>query len=810
VDRSLARKRDSILAEATRRIAPTGPPLLAFAVGIGLTQSLPTLPPLSTLGAIATVLLLLVGLVAWRRRPHLALVASSLLALCIGLAYGVWRAEQRLADALPLEWERRDIALEGTIAELPREFERGSRFVLRVEQVLTAGAVVPERIMLSWYVGERRAESDDEAASSAPPRLVPGERWRFTVRLKRPHGHANPGSFDYEAWLLERGIRATGYVRAKPVPQHLAEASPRLGERIESGRAAIRERLQRQLPLDDYAGVIVALAIGDQGSIPAEHWRVFSATGTTHLMSISGLHVTMLAALFGAAAGWLWRRSSRLMLRLPAQRAALSVGWLAALAYTLLAGAGVPALRTLLMLSVAALTHWLSRRVGIGRTLLLAVFAVLVFDPWAVLAVGFWLSFAAVAVLLFFAGADGNLGWIARLRRWGWAQWVVTLGTLPILLTAFQQFSWVSPLANAAAIPLVGFIVAPLAVAAAILPLLASLAHAVLSSLMAFLAWLAAQPWALWQQPQPALWALLLAALGIALHFVLPNWRWRPVPLLLLLPALLPLRERPLPGEAWIDVFDVGHGLSILVRTTERALLFDAGPRFSASSDAGERVVLPALRALGVERLDGLVVSHQDNDHAGGVDSVRRELAVGWLASSLSAAHPLRQAPTPHVRCERGLAWEWDGVVFRFLSPPPGYFKVDKMASNRLSCVLRVEAGGQAMLLTADAELPEERAMLAADATALRAGALQVPHQGSRSSSSAEFVAAVAPQVAVVPAGYGNPFGHPHPEVVARYLGAGARLYRTDRDGAVALKITASGITASAQRQTRPRYWEGR
>jgi competence protein ComEC len=529
-------------------------------------------------------------------------------------------------------------------------------------------------------------------------------------------------------------------------------------------------------------------------------------------MSISGLHVTMLAALFGSLGSWCWRRSERLMLRLPAQRAAISIGWFAALAYTLLAGAGVPALRTLLMLSVAALTHWLDRRVGVARTLLLALVAVLLFDPWAVLAVGFWLSFGAVGVLLFFAAADDEKGWAARIKQWGWAQWVVTVGTLPILLAVFQQFSLVSPLANALAIPLVGFVVAPLSVAAALLPLpaLAALAHLVLEALMAGLAWLAEQPWALWQQAEPPAWALALAAGGIALHFLLRGWRWRLPPLLLLLPALLPVIERPAASEAWVDILDVGHGLSAVVRTAGRTLLFDAGPRFSPTSDAGERVVLPVLRALGIARLDGLIVSHQDNDHAGGVESVRRELPVGWLASSLPDTHPLRQGTTPHVRCQRGLEWEWDKVRFRFLSPPPAYYAADKMASNRMSCVLRIEAAGQAILLTADAEAPEEAAMLAGNAAALRAVALQVPHQGSRSSSTPPFVAAVAPQVAVVPAGYRNPFGHPHREVVARYLAGGARLYQTDRDGALALRLGASGLRTTAQREQRPRYWEGR
>jgi competence protein ComEC len=282
----------AILAERAPRVAATGPPLLAFALGVGLTQTLAVLPsPDAFFPAAAVALLLLAAALRQRRSAPgllLSVLFGVLLGLGLGLGYGVWRAELRLADGLPLEWERRDIALEGIVAELPREFERGSRFVFRVEKVLTGGAVVPERIMLSWYVAPRQAaEPDEEISSAAPVRLGPGERWRLTVRLKRPHGHANPGGFDYEAWLLERGIRATGYVRAAPRPERLAQpAASRPGESIEAWRAAIRDHLQKNLPAAAYAGVVVALAIGDQGSIPAEHWQIFGATGTSHLMSM--------------------------------------------------------------------------------------------------------------------------------------------------------------------------------------------------------------------------------------------------------------------------------------------------------------------------------------------------------------------------------------------------------------------------------------------------------------------------------------------------------------------------------------------
>lgn len=381
---------------------------------------------------------------------------------------------------------------------------------------------------------------------------------------------------------------------------------------------------------------------------------------------------------------------------------------------------------------------------------------------------------------------------------------------MPLVLTLFQALSLASPLANAVAIPLVGLLIAPLSVAAALLPwpVLAELAHFLLAALMVPLEWLAAQPWALWQQAAPPGWAVALAIAGILLHFALRRWSWRLACLSMLLPIFFVPPPRPPSGEAWIELLDVGQGLSALVRTRQHNLLFDAGPRYSAELSAGERLVLPALRALGVTRLDGLVISHQDHDHAGGVAAVLDALPVGWLSSSLPEFSPLLAGrATPRQVCARGQQFEWDGVRFRFLSPPPAYYGIAGISSNRLSCVLQIEAAGRVALLTGDAETNEELAML--DAAALSGiDVLQVAHHGSRSSSSARFVAATAPQWALFPVGYRNPFAHPHPEVVERYRGQGAQLLRTDRDGAIHVELGAK-LVVTASRQEAPRYWFG-
>jgi len=669
--------------------------ILGFATGVGLLQLQERLPEGDVAPALlagAALLVLLLG----RSRQWVA--RGLVLLACAGLGFGwaAWLAQQRLADQLPEASEGRDIQVVGVVAALPQSFERGERFEFVVESVVGAPrASVPRRIMLSWYHGWHEDEWHDDDDGRA---VRPGERWRLTVRLKRPHGNANPHGFDYEAWLFEGAIRATGYVRPHSEAQRLDAFVPRPGYAVEWLRDAIRGRFLAVLPDAPYVGVLVALTVGDQRVIPNAQWKVFNRTGITHLVSISGLHVTMVAALFAALVGWLWRRSERLTLRLPAQQAAVLAGWLAALAYALLAGFAVPAQRTLYMLSVVALALWSGRNLGASRTLLLALLAVLVLDPWAVLAAGFWLSFGAVA-LLFFVGTarvGEARGWRAVLAQWGATQWAVTVGSLPLLLLLFQQFSLVSPLANAVAIPVVSFIITPLALLFAVLPWppLLHLDHWLMTQLMLLLEWLADGPF--WQQAAPPLGASLLAGLGV-LWLLLPRGfpaRW--LGLCLLLPALFWPAPRPPAGAAWVEVLDVGQGLAVVVRTAGHVLLYDTGPLYSAESDAGQRIVLPYLRAIGVDRLDALVVTHRDSDHSGGVVAVQDALPIARTLSSMPEL--------AGERCAAGQSWEWDGVRFTMLHPLAGDYERRLPKTNNMSCVLRVENAAGSVLLSSDIE----------------------------------------------------------------------------------------------------------
>lgn len=779
---------------------------MAFAIGI-LAWQLGTTPPLQNGGWAACLAAAgLLAAVVLRGRPGLAGRAAAVLvlvaAISTGWVYAAWRAELRLSEALPGEWEGRDVVVTGVVASLPQDFERGLRFVFEVEE---SAAPLPPKISLAWYKGFR-----DEEMHTLPP-LHAGERWRLTVRLKRPHGNVNPHGFDYERWLLEQGIRATGYVRPAPDNHRLDAFVPGFMYGVERLREGVRERFRRALPEGAYAGVLVALAVGDQRSIPPELWRVFARTGISHLVAISGMHVTMIAALFAGAVGGLWRRSPALALRWPAQQAGVVAGFAVAFLYCLLAGWGVPAQRTLYMLGCVAFALVLRRETAPGRVLALALAVVLVLDPWAVMAAGFWLSFGAVALL--FLVSSGRLMPEGRLRGALRAQWAVTLGLVPALLVLFQQFSLVSPLANAIAIPLVSFVVTPLAIGFAILPLqmLADLAHWAFALTMLPIDWLAELPWASWQQAAPPAWLAVLASLG-CVWALLPRGtpaRW--VGLAMLLPLLLWAPPRPAPGEARVTVLDVGQGLAVHVQTAGHDLLYDTGPTFSADANSGERILLPYLRAEGVRRLDSLVVTHQDNDHSGGAEAVLTGIPVAEVRSSLSQNHPARLiAGARHQPCVAGQTWDWDGVRFTMLHPGRAADDSPGSKSNDVACVLRVEAAGLSALLTSDIEAVSEAGLLQGQAGQLASDVLVVPHHGSRSSSTAAFIAATQPRWVIFPVGYLNRFRHPNAQVWARWAATGASMWRTDAAGAVSVHMAPGGPRIETARATAPRYWHGR
>jgi competence protein ComEC len=773
--------------------------VLAFLLGTFLLQQQASLPDrrFLWLGPLALAL----GWVAIAaRRPWGRSVGLAAAGLVLGFLWAQLRADLRLADALSPEWEGRDVIVSGVVASLPRRLASGTRFEFQVHDRFPAQAQIPARLLLTWP----RREGEDGVW--VPP-VRGGERWRFTVRLRRPHGTANPHGFDYEAWLLERGIRATGTVRERSPSTRLGmDDGPSF--RVLRARETVRERLHAVLAARPYAGVIVALAIGDQDAIPRSQWEVFTRTGVSHLMSISGLHVTLISGLVFALVRALWRRVPGLALRLPAAKAGIAAGAAAALAYALLAGFAVPTQRTFYMLAVVALALWTGRVESPSRVLAAALLVVVILDPWAVLSPGFWLSFGAVATIFYVASA--RIGIPPPLVQWMRIQGAVTLALLPLLLALFQQFSVISPLANALAIPLVSLAVVPLTLAGALLPLdfLLVAAHEAMAAGGAVLAWFAALPAAVWQQHAPPGWSVPLAIIGL-LWLLLPKGfpaRW--VGGVLLLPLGLSAAPRPGPGELWVDVLDVGQGLAVVARTANHALVYDTGPSLGPEADSGERVLVPFLRGEGVRRVDALVLSHDDADHAGGTRSLLAALPVIHLWSSLPEGHFLRDTVSAHRPCRTGEGWDWDGVRFEFLSPKGSGDADPRRDDNALSCVLRIAAAGGSVLLPGDIGRAVERDLVQAHGPGLAATLLVAPHHGSGGSSSPPFVAATRPETVVFTAGYRNPFGHPHPDVVKRYQALGAAILRSDRDGAVRARFRPRlGMEIVAQRQLGRRYW---
>jgi competence protein ComEC len=779
--------------------------ILLFAGGVWLLQQQADLPDTG-------MILLLAALCAAACLPVPAGVHARgarrivVLAACCaaGYAWAAVMASVRLADSLPAEWEGRDIRIEGVIAGLPQPSERSVRFEFDVERVLTAGAVVPGRIVLSWWGSPAQ---DDRAATLVD--LHPGERWQLTVRLRRPRGMANPHGFDYEAWLLERNLRATGNVRARTGSYRSAAMVHRPQYWVERARGWLRARIFAALPERPYAGVLVALAIGDQRAIPPDQWQVYTRTGVNHLMSISGLHVTMVSGLVFALAYGLWRRSQRLASRLPAVKAAVIAGVATAFGYALLAGFAVPAQRTVYMLCVVAAAVWLGVLESSSIVLAAALLIVLLIDPWAMLAPGFWLSFGAVGIIMFVC--NGRVGRPHWLTTWMRVQFAVTLAMVPVLIAVFQQVSVVSPVANALAIPVVGLGVVPLTLLGMVLPFdwVLLLAHELMSWCTWFLEWLSNLDAAVWEQRAPPAWAVAAAVCGVLLLLAprgLPG-RWLGaaglVPLFAVVPSVIE------PGAVQVTVLDVGQGLATVVRTANHALLYDAGPAFGPQSDSGNRVIVPFLRATGVTRLNAMIVSHDHADHGGGAASVMQVVPVDWLLTPLPDLDPLLLQANDNVRCLAGQRWEWDGVRFEMLHPGlEGYDNAAFRIHDR-NCVLMVSGPGGRVLLPGDIEGRSEASIAAAYGPALKADVLLAPHHGSKSSSTAGFLEAVRPRLVVFPIGYRNRFRHPHEDVVARYEVIGSRILRTDRDGALSLLIGADGrIAVTPYRSVYRRYWQ--
>ncbi len=773
--------------------------------GVGLQLQQRDLWPVASYGLLA-LLSLLIGVIrtpvrVQRWPDYFAPVLSTAIASALlGFAAAGWQGSLRTDDILAQALEGVELTVVGVVSELPKVVPGGVRFQLSVESAQQQTDVVrlPSRLTLGWYAPREKARNGHRHTTH-PAALASvvkaGQRWQFNVRLKRPHGLMNPHGFDYELYLLEHGVGATGYVRETGA-RLLQDAA---GFGLQGLRQQVKDSIEHHVPDGRVAGVLAGLAVGDQSAIDREDWALFRAAGIAHLVSISGLHVTMFAWLTGALIRAFWRRRPRGSLWLPAPAAARWGGLVAAFLYALFSGWGLPAQRTVLMLAAVVCLQTGGRRWPWPLVLLASAVVVTVFDPWALLQPGFWLSFVAVGLLLA-CGLTTGTGHSSPQRSedpnrqcnhfWLWhafglsRQWVqaglrtqviATLGLAPLSLVFFQQLSVVGLLANLVAVPVVSFLITPLALAGAVLPLLWVPAAALVQGLSAYLSWLAAWPGATWLVAAAPLWAQCAGLLGAAVAVLPIPWRLRVLALPLCLPLCFPVGQRPPHGQFDVLAADVGQGTAVLIRTQQHLLVFDAGPQYAPESDAGERVLVPLLQALGERRIDALMLSHSDTDHIGGAASLMDRHPVGMLHSSLPDLHSLQwQAKlrgVPSQRCVAGQSWRWDGVDFLVLHPEAEDF-ARPLRPNAMSCVVQVRSGDglSRALLTGDIERRQEERLLQAHGEALRSNVLMVPHHGSKTSSSAGFMNQVRPDVAIVQSGYRNRFGHPAPEVVRRLL----------------------------------------
>lgn len=732
---------------------------LGFFGGILLLYALPALPPSWLFGVLPLPLL-----IRWPGK-------WVYLAIILGFCWAWWDAAERLEARWPTARHGELHWVTGHIDSLPEVSDGSLRF-----QFQTASQ--SQTVRVSWY--------EPEAMPQA------GECWRLQLKMRAPRGLSNPGGFDYEAWLFREGIDATAYIR------EAQRCSPDEVWSLDAWRQRLSDTIRSAMDGSTAAGLMLALAVGDRNLIQDEQWAVFRHTGTSHLVAISGLHIGIVAGFVFFLLRWLWGQWPAASRLLAAQRAAAVGAGAAAFVYACMAGLALPTQRALIMLLVLLGALWWGRQTAPSRLLALALLAVLLFDPAAVLAPGFWLSFGAVAWIIYiFAGRLGRPG---RLGEWAWLQLSLALALAPLTLFWFSETSLVAPLANLVMVPLF-FLLVPWVLCSVLLlwvpvlgPGMLALAGYVLTGAFAGLAWLDGFAWAYWARPEPGFLAALCACLGVALLLAPRGLPARWLGLVFLLPILWVKSDPPSPGGFELTALDVGQGLAVVVRTANHTLLYDAGPAYRGGFNAGEQIVAPYLRHLGVGQLDALMLSHGDFDHAGGVEALRAEF------------HPQREIGTEQGEpCRAGVRWQWDEVQFRALHPPIG----QGLTGNNASCVLQIKTGDYAALLPGDIERKAETLLVESIGEALDAEVLLVPHHGSATSSSTAFIEAVSPQLAIVPAGWRNRWDFPRPTVTGRYTRRDIPVITTGQAGAVILRVDAGKGLAELRswRAQSPKLW---
>ncbi len=737
----------------------------------------------------------------WSELPGTLLLAITLLLASAFSIYKYWRvaiflygflfassvAHYYLSNQLSADLQAQEILVQGDIIGLPDYTARRVRFNFKVTQ---APVPLPNKLRLSWYYPEQK--------------VLAGQSWQFTVKLKQPHGTLNPGGFDYEKWLFAQHIGATGYVREAKQAKLIATKD--YWYSLAMIRQTLVNLLDQQEISDDSRALIKALTLGDKSSISTQQWQVLSNSGTSHLMAISGLHIGLVAGIMYFLVFQIWIRVPSNMYSAPQIAAIFSM--IAAFIYAALAGFAIPTQRALIMLSMLMLTILLRRHVSTLNILAIAILFVLLIDPLVVLSVGFYLSFLAVFFIIY--ALSGRLGRQNKYYSSFKIHLVVGLSLLPVLLFFFQSVSIISPVANIIAVPIVSFIVVPVSLLAVallqIVPDIASIllqfVDSVFQALWQILSKLAQLPAANIVRPQPAIWQMIVAMLGVFLLLAPRGVPGRYLGILFILPLFLVKSVKPAVGEVILTVLDVGQGLSVVVQTAEHTLVFDTGARFSNTFDMGKSVVVPFLRQQNITTLDKLIISHADNDHIGGAEAILSSIHTQQVLTSV----PEQLKEYDAIRCTAGEIWHWDQVDFYILSPPERDFKDE----NDNSCVLKIDSKQGSILLTGDIEAIAENYLSKYIPKVLNADVLIAPHHGSKTSSTQDFLKKVDPRLILIPADAPNRFLFPHKEVLMRYKQLGVQSLVTGQTGAITVRFVDGKIEVDTYRQQHCHYWNFR